>query len=281
MEEDSNERTNRCSVSVITLILIYFLLNICLVVLPYIVLPEPEQKPFWTMIVTNIHILFLLCITFSENVYFISSWLLVNVGHILYFCLFCVGLVANFINRMGENESGSCSLFQIPTGESNDCHSLRTKFTSVGTMIIIVFVVIPIEVWLFISIMGYRKRLLLKPNIKSIARGSQTANEHFESFNSFRSKGTYIENPISVSIQEKSTQNELINDDTNLIEIDSLFELPQTGQTLPQNKSLEELDKSKVKLWKKTTTRASLTKKSNASSMLSNYSAKILPALKI
>ena len=279
--QDSNEKTNRCSVSLITLIVIYFLFNICLVMLPFLVLPEPDGKPFWTMIITNIHILFLLCVTLSENVYLIASWLLVNVGHILYFCYFCVVLVANFINNMGETESGSCSLFEVPTEVSNDCRSLRTQFASVGTMVIIIFVIIPIEVWVFISVMGYRKGLLLKASIKSITRGSQTINEPFESFNTFRSKGISIENPISVPIQEKSTQNELINDDTNLIEIDSLFDLPQTDQTLPSNKSLEEMDENKVKMWKKTATRASITKKSNASSMLSNYSAKILPALKI
>ena len=279
--EDSNENANRCSVAVITLIVIYFLVNICLVVLPFLVLPEPEEKPFWTMIITNIHILFLLCITFSENVYFIASWLLVNVGHILYFCLFAVGLVANFINQIGETESGSCSLFAIPTGASNDCRILRTQFTSVGTMIIIIFVVIPIEVWLFISVMGYRKRLSLKANIKSISRGSQTTCEQFESFNSFRSKGISIENLISDSIQEKITQNELINDDTNLIEIDSLSNLPQTDHKLPQNKSSEKIDENKLNLSKKTATRVPITKKSNASSVLSNYSAKILPALKI
>ena len=278
--EDSNRNSNRCSVFLIALIMIYFLLNICLVLLPFLVMPEPDGKPFWTMIITNTHILFLLLITLSENVDFIMSWLLVDVGHILYFCYFCVGLVANFINRLGESESGSCSLFKIPTGASNECRILRTQFTSVGTMIIIVFVIIPTEVWLFISIMGYRQRLLLKSNIKSITRGSQTTNEPFESFNTFRSKGISIEKPISVSIQGKTTQNNLINDDTNLIEIDSLFELPQTGQKLPQNKSLEELDEQKLEMFKKTT-RVSLTKKSNASSMLSNYSAKILPALKI
>ena len=73
----------------------------------------------------------------------------------------------------------------------------------------------------------------------------------------------------------------MINDDTNLIEIDSLSELPQTDKKLPRNKSLEEIDENKLNLSKKTATRVPITKKSNASSVLSNYSAKILPALKI
>ena len=73
----------------------------------------------------------------------------------------------------------------------------------------------------------------------------------------------------------------MINDDTNLIEIDSLSELPQTDQKLPRNKSLEVVDENKLNSSKKTVSRVPITKKSNASSVLSNYSAKILPALKI
>ena len=112
-----------------------------LLIAPFFMLQENDSKAFWTMIITNVHILFLLFVTLSGNIYAITSWLLVDVCHILYFCYFCVVLVTQFINGMGGNTNGNCSLFTIAP-EGSDCNGMKTQFKSVATVFIIVFVIV-------------------------------------------------------------------------------------------------------------------------------------------
>ena len=103
----------------------------------------------------------LLVVTFSGNICAIASWLLIDMFHVLYFCYFCVALITHFINEMGGNTGDNCSLFTTTTAESNDCRGLRTQFKSVITVLMIAFIIIPIEVGLFISVNAFRHNKLL------------------------------------------------------------------------------------------------------------------------
>ena len=283
MRYSKNKKTNRCSLLLIIMILAYFLFNVLLLLAPFFILPENDSKTFWTLIITNVHILFLLFVTMSQNVYLVTSWLFIDVLHVLYFCYVCVVLVTQFIEGMGSNSSSSCSLFSvIPPEGILECIAMRIQFKSVATVVIIVLVIIPVEVWLFISVTGYCHRQLLSSSTKILTRGTQTnlENKPLDSFTTFRLRGITKEKPISAI--QGDPQIDLINGDTNLIEIDSSYELPLTNPKRTSNKKSflsESIEQDKLKMSKQTAT-STKTKRSIPSSMLSNYSARILPALK-
>ena len=282
-----DEQANRCSPCVIGVISIYILFNILLVIAPFVILPEAEGKVFWTMVITNIHILLLLLVTMSQDPYIIASWLFVDVCYILYFCYFSIMLVAQYISEMGNYTTGSCSLFTIPPADTN-CSGLRIQFKSVVTVFIIVFVIIPVEVWLFISVNGFRKRQMFNSKTTNVARGTQTITgmDSYNtptSFTAFRLGGAQKE-ILSIPTQDSSRSN-LINGDSSLIDIDSSSTSPQKGQIFPvYNKTPSFLDYKEndiIKMDENSLTKSANTKKSVPSSRLSKYSPKIVPALRI
>ena len=193
----------------------------------------------------------------SQDPYIIASWLFVDVCHILYFCYVSIMLVAQYISGMGNYTTGSCSLFTIPPADTN-CSGLRIQFKSVVTVFIIVFVIIPVEVWLFISVNGFRKRQMFNSKTTNVARGTQTITcmENHNtptSFTAFRLGGAQKE-ILSIPTQE-SSRSSLINGDSSLIDIDSSSTSPQKSQIFPEYKTPSFLDSRKTILskWIKTT----------------------------
>jgi hypothetical protein len=150
---------------------------------------------------------------------------------------------------------------------------MRTQFKSVATVVIILLVIIPVEVWLFISVTGYCHQL--RSSTKIVTRGTQT-----NPVTTFRLRDFLKETPISAI--QGDPKIDLINDDTNLIEIDSSYELPLTNPKQPLDKKSflsESIEEDKLKMSKQTTTSTN-TKKSIPSSMLSKYTPRTIPALK-
>ena len=74
------------------------------------------------------------------------------------------------------------------------------------------------------------------PSTKILTRGTQTnlENKPLDSFTTFRLRGITKEKPISAI--QGDPQIDLINGDTNLIEIDSSYELPLTNPKRTSNK---------------------------------------------
>ena len=283
--DNLNQQTNRSSVFLIILIGSYFVFNIILLILPFLLLPGNENKSFWTMIITNIHLLFLLLVTMTENIALITSWLMVDVCHIFYFGYLSVVLVAYYINGMGKNTSGYCSLFTIAP-DGNNCNDVRAQFKSAATVFIIVFVIIPVEVWLFISVTGLRQRKRRSNRTKRVTIGTQTMfqneeNKSFKSFSVYRS-GANSKQKLYMSVQGEP-QDDLINDLVNLSDMDLSCSLPQDGQLFPKSNNLFLQEKPEADVFKKSrlTIESSSAKKSLPSSVLTNYCAKIIPALKI
>ena len=283
---DCNQQANCSSPLPTVAIISYFMFNVVLVIAPFVMLQDDDSKPFWVMIITNMDILFLLVVTLSGNICAITFWLLIDVFHMLYFCCFSVILVTQFINEMGSNTGDNCSLFAT-TPENNDCRGLRTQFKSVLTVLMIAFVIIPVEVWLFISVNGFRhQKIVLRTNTES--GNKENKDESFigknnrEGKETFKPKNSEIQ---SITLDHGKTRKSSMDNSSSFdrIDVKAFHEPMRRSRSVQTNANSFLSGKEEQSSFKMSheADKSSSTRQSLPSSVLSNYRAKVLPFLKV
>ena len=112
-------------------------------------------------------------------------------------------------------------------------------------------------------------------------RKTKVADSDFTYLLTSQYRGANSKQKLNMSIQGEP-QDDLINDLVNLSDMDLSYSLPQDGQLFPKSNNLFLQEKAEADLFKNSrlTIESSSAKKSLPSSVLTNYSAKIIPALK-